>query len=114
MSAEGTVSPARPWLLPLCYAAFLGALPLALARRDPDVQWHARNGLTLFGAFAAAGLAATLVGIAVPALSCVYAATMSIAALLYVMIAVLGAVKALGGERLEIPGVSRYADRAAR
>jgi len=110
----GRPSPARPWLLPLCYAAFLGFIPLLVEKRDPEIRWHARNGLALFLALAAAGVAATLVGIAVPSLSCVYAVTMSIVTLLYVMIAVLAAVKALDGQRLVIPGVSRYASRAAR
>jgi uncharacterized membrane protein len=107
-------SPPRPWLLALCYAAFLGFIPLLVEKRDAEIRWHARNGLALFVALAAAGVVATLVGIAVPSLSCVYAVTMSIAALLYVMIAVLAAVKALDGQRLVIPGVSRYASRAAR
>ena len=110
----GRPSPARPWLLPLCYAAFLGFIPLLVEKRDPEIRWHARNGLALFLALAAAGVAATLVGIAVPSLSCVYAVTMSIVTLLYVMIAVLATVKALDGQRLVIPGVSRYASRAAR
>ena len=113
MSSEG-VSPARPFLLAFSYVGFLGALLLLLARRDREVRWHSRNGLMLFLALAAAGLLATLVGIAVPSLACVYAVTMAIAGLLYVMIAILATVKALNGERLLIPGLSRYADRFDR
>jgi uncharacterized membrane protein len=113
MSSEA-VSPARPFLLAFSYVGFLGALLLLFAKRDPEVRWHARNGLMLFLALAAAGLAATLVGIVVPSLACVYAVTMAIAGLLYVMIAILATVKALNGERLMIPGLSRYADRAER
>ncbi len=114
MSAEGPSSPRRPWLLALCYAGCLGIVPLLVEKRDPEVRWHARNGLALFAALAATGVAATLVGIAVPSLSCVYAVTMSIVSLLYVMIAVLATVKALGGQRLVIPGISAYASRAGR
>ena len=113
MSSEG-VSPARPFLLAFSYVGFLGVLLLLFARRDPEVKWHARNGLMLFLALAAAGIVATLIGIAVPSLACVYAVTMAIAGLLYVMIAILATVKALNGERLMIPGLSRYADRAER
>ena len=113
MSSEG-VSPARPFLLAFCYVGFLGLLPLLFARRDREVRWHARNGLMLFVALAAAGILATLVGIAAPSLACVYAVTMAIAGLLYVMIAILATVKALNGERLLIPGLSRYADRFDR
>ena len=115
MSSEG-VSPARPLLLAFSYVGFLGALLLllGLGRRDREVRWHARNGLMLFLALAAAGIVATLVGIAVPSLACVYGVTMAIAGLLYVMIALLATVKALHGERLLIPGLSRYADRFDR
>ena len=114
LSPQPYRSPARAWFLPLCYAAFLGVIPLLLTKRDAEVRWHARNGLALFLALAAAGIVATLVGILVPSLSCVYAVTMAIAGLLYVMIALLAVVKALHGERLIIPGVSRYASRAER
>lgn len=115
MSAEAPPSPPRrTWLIPFCYAAFLGFVPLLVEKRDPEVRWHARNGLALFAALAAAGAAATLVGIAVPSISCVYAVTMSIVSLLYVLIAVLATVKALGGQRLVIPGISAYATRAGR
>jgi uncharacterized membrane protein len=114
MSAEGPSSPSRLWLLALCYAAFLGFVPLLVEKRDPEVRWHARNGLALFAALVAAGVASTIVGIAVPSLSCVYAVTMSIVSLLYVMIAVLATVKALGGQRLIIPGISSYASRSGR
>ena len=113
MSSEG-VSRARPFLVALSYVGFLGILPLFFVKRDSEVRWHARNGLGLFVALAAAGTLATLLGIAVPSLSCVYAVTMAIAGLLYVMIALLGAVKGLEGQRLIIPGVSRYASRAGR
>ena len=113
MSSDGG-SPARRFLFALSYVGFLGVLPLLLAKKDPEVRWHARNGLGLFLFLAAAGTVATLIGILVPSLSCVYAVTMAIAGLLYVMIALLAAVKALDGQRLIIPGVSWYASRAAR
>ena len=113
MSSE-SVSRARPFLLAFSYAGFVGAILLLFVKRDREVRWHARNGLMLFLVLAAAGTAATLVGIAVPSLACVYAVTMAIAGALYVMIALLATVKALNGQRLIIPGVSRHADRGER
>jgi uncharacterized membrane protein len=112
MTAEGPFPP-RPWLLVLCYAALLALIPLWAAGRDREIRWHARNGLLLFAAVAAVGIAATLIGIVVPAFSCLYAVGMAIASLLYVMVAILGTVKALQGERLIIPWVSRHASRLA-
>jgi uncharacterized membrane protein len=113
MSGEGSPLPRRSGLLVLSYVGFLGLFSLLAAKRDPEVRWHAFNGLLLFGALAAVGLSATLIGIAVPALSCLYAVAMLIASLLYLLIAVLAIVKALNGQRLMIPGISTHAARLA-
>jgi uncharacterized membrane protein len=110
MSAERPSS-LRRLLLALGYVPILGLLPLLLEKRDPEVRWHARNGQLLFAALAAIGLVATLVGITVPSLSCLYGVAMLIASLLYVSVAMLAAVTALRGARLVIPGISRYASQ---
>ena len=112
MTAEG-VSPTRPGLLVVSYIAFLGLIPLLARSRDREVRWHAWNGLLLFGAIAAVGLAATLIGIVVPAVSCIYVVAMLIASILYLVIAILAIVKALEGQRLIIPFLSRHATRLA-
>lgn len=109
MTAEGP-SPTRPALLVLAYAAILGFLSLAVSR-DREVRWHARNGLVLFGAVVAIGILATLIAVLAPSLSCLYAVGMAIVAFLYVSIAILAAVKAVGGSRLMIPWISTYASR---
>ncbi|HEY1249579.1 MAG TPA: hypothetical protein VGH97_00225 [Thermoanaerobaculia bacterium] len=106
-------SPARPLLLVLAYLPLVGLIPLLLAKNDPEVRWHARNGTLLFAAVVAAALLATLVGIVVPSSSCLYAAVMVVVACLYVGIALLAIVMALTGQRLMIPGISRRASRLA-
>ena len=112
MTGEG-FSPIRPLLLVLAYVPILGLIPAAAGGRDMEVRWHARNGQLLFASVAAVGVAATLIGIAVPALSCLYAVAMAIVAFLYMSIAILATVKALEGQRLMIPGISRHAGRLA-
>ncbi len=97
-------------MLVFSYLAFLGVIPLFLSR-DPEVRWHARNGLLIFGAVAAISLVATLVGTILPTLGCLYATLMFFVLALYSFIAILAAVKALGGQRLLVPGISRYAGR---
>lgn len=109
MTAEGP-SPTRAWLLILAYLAVLGFIPL-LASRDREVRWHARNGLLLFLVVLVTGVAATIVGIFLPAMSCLYAVAMLIVFLMYVGIVILAIVKAIQGQRLMIPGVSPYASR---
>ena len=109
MANERTAS-SRPMLV-LAYLAFLGVIPLLFAREDPEVRWHARNGLLLFGGVAAIALVATLVGTVLPALGCLYATLMFFVLALYTFIAILAIVKALDGQRLFVPGISRYAER---
>jgi len=109
MENERPVS-SRPMLV-VSYLAFLGVVPLLFARRDPEVRWHARNGLLLFGAVAGVALAATLVGTLLPALGCFYATLMFFVLALYAFIAILAIVKALDGQRLLVPGISKYAGR---
>jgi uncharacterized membrane protein len=112
-SARETPSRARPLLFILAYLGILGLLSLLLARRDREVQWHARNGLMLFATVAGVAVAATVIGVVVPSLSCIYAVAMLIVSLLYASIVVLAIVKALDGQRLFIPWISRHASRFA-
>lgn len=100
-----------PWMLVLSYLAFLGFIPLIAGKRDREVRWHAVNGLLLFGAVAVIGIVATIIGVLVPPLSCVYPIVMFLVLILYAIIAILAVVKALNGERLIVPGISGYADR---
>jgi uncharacterized membrane protein len=108
-------APLRAWAwLILSYVPLLGWIPLLSVRRNGEVRWHAANGLLLFAALALVGIVATLIGIFVPSLSCLYAVAMLIAGILYLGVAVLALVKALEGERLFVPLISRYATRIAR
>jgi uncharacterized membrane protein len=108
---ESERKPSSRAMLVLSYLAFLGVIPLAFARQDPEVRWHARNGLRLFVAVAAIALVATLVGTVLPALGCLYATLMFFVLVLYAFIAILAIVKALDGQRLLVPGISKYAGR---
>lgn len=98
-------------MLVLSYLTFLGFIPLFAARGNREVRWHAVNGLLLFGTVVVIGIVATIVGVLIPALSCVYPILMFFVLILYTIIAILAIVKALDGQRLVVPGISKYADR---
>jgi uncharacterized membrane protein len=98
-------------MLVLAYLPLLGLIPLASRGTDADERWHARNGLLLFGAVVAISIVATAVGIIVPAFSCVYGILMFGVLVVYSVIVILAIVKALDGQRLILPGVSRLANR---
>jgi uncharacterized membrane protein len=101
----------RSWMLVLCYLSLLGFLPLLLEKSDRRLRWHAKNGLLLFGAVVCFGVLATLIGILVPTLSCLYLIVMPFVGILYTVVVILAIIKGLGGERLMVPGISKYADR---
>ena len=101
----------RSWMLVLCYLSFFGFLPLLLEKNNRQLRWHAKNGLLLFGGVVSFGLLATLIGVLVPPLSCLFVIVMPCVGTLYTVVVILAIVKALGGERLMVPGISKYADR---
>jgi uncharacterized membrane protein len=101
----------RSWMLVLAYLPLLGLIPLLASRQDREVRWHARNGLFLFVSVALVGAASTIIGIVIPRLSCLYGIAMLVVLVVYTVIVILAIVKALGGERLIVPGISSYADR---
>ena len=106
---ESRTQPA--WMLVLSYVAFLGVIPLLAGKQYRNVRWHAVNGLLLFAAVVVIGAVATVIGILVPPISCLYGIVMFIVLIIYTIIAILAIVKALSGERLIGPVISRYADR---
>jgi len=98
-------------MIVLSYLTFLGFIPFLAAKGNREVRWHSANGLLLFGTVVAIGIAATVVGVLVPSLSCLYPILMFLVLIVYTIIAILAIVKALDGERLIVPGISKYADR---
>ena len=98
-------------MLILSYLAFLGVIPLLFAREDPEVRWHARNGLLLFAEVTAIALVATFAGALLPPLGLFSVILMYLVLVLYTFVAILAIVKALNGQRLLVPGVSRRAGR---
>jgi uncharacterized membrane protein len=98
-------------MLVLSYLPFLGFIPLLAAKQNREVRWHATNGLLLSGAVVALLIVATVVGLVIPQLSCLYVIVFFLVLVVYTIIAILAIVKALDGQRLIVPVVSRYADR---
>lgn len=97
-------------MLILAYVPLLWWIPLYSGKRR-DLRWHARNGILLFAAVVAFAVVAAVIAVILPSLSCIYAVVMFSAGSLYVVVSVLAVVKALQGQRLVVPWISRHADR---
>ena len=108
-------SPNRGLMIVLAYLWPLALIPLIIEKRDADVQWHAKHGLVLM----AAELVLMFVFIAI--ISIVTLRTMGFGCVLSVLFVfgfvgvlalhVVAILKAIGGTRLVVPGLSHYADR---
>jgi uncharacterized membrane protein len=113
--SDAASSPNRGVMIVLAYLWVLAFIPLFLDRRDPDVRWHAKHGLVMMAA------ELVLMFLFIVVISVVTLRTMGFGcalAMLFVfgfvgMLAlhVVAILKGMGGGRLIIPGLSRYADR---
>ena len=105
-------------MLILSYLGLLALVPLLVEKEDRNVQWHAKNGLVIFAAFVIASIALVILSMilgAIPGLGCLLGLLSFLLhmglGIGYIVIIVMGIMKALKGERLIVPAVSVYADR---
>ena len=97
----------RSVMLVLSYLGILALIPLLTEKNDREVQWHAKHGLVLFGAY----LVLT-VGLFVASLVVGFLGVLQIPLwLAYLVVIILGITNALNGKRFVIPGVSEFAEK---
>lgn len=100
----------RTLMLVLSYLSILALIPLLAEKDDREVQWHAKNGLVLFGAWIAAWIVISILT-QVPVLGCIAMIGWPLLGLGYLILAIMGIVKATQGQRLRIPWLSDFADK---
>ncbi|PYR36280.1 MAG: hypothetical protein DMF89_18570 [Acidobacteria bacterium] len=108
-------SPNRSVMLVLAYLWPLAVVPLLINRDDAEVQWHAKHGIVLMLAELLGALAISVLTSIVTLITFPVGCVLSLF-FIFVWVAVAGLhiaaiVKALGGSRLVIPGLSEYANR---
>jgi uncharacterized membrane protein len=103
--------PDRTLMLILAYLGPLSLVPIMVEKEDAEVQWQAKNGLVLFGAFAVVCMIFVFISAVVPVVGCVYTLFMTFALMFYCALIVIGIAKALRGERLVVPVLTDLARR---
>lgn len=105
----------RTIMIVLSYLGILALIPLLMKKDDPDVQWHAKNGLALFGAEVICWIALTILGIILSrvfsALSCGIGLVQCAVWIGFLALSVLCIVKGVGGQRFRIPVVTDMAEK---
>lgn len=94
-------------MLVLSYLGLLALIPLIVEKNDREVQWHAKHGLVLTGLFFVVWVAVSILTYMIPFLFLVH----SLVWLAWVVVCILGIVKAVNGQRFLIPGISDFADK---
>lgn len=104
----------RTIMLVLSYLGILALIPLLVKKDDREVQWHAKNGLFLFIGFFVIAIALWIVEIAVGdvmGLGCISWLLGCVVWIGYLVVIIMGILKAVKGERLRIPFISDLADK---
>jgi len=105
----------RGVMIVLAYLWPLAIVPLFLEKDDADVQWHAKHGLVLLAAELLLLIGLAVLTSLVSLATFVFGCALSMFVIL-IWVAILGVhivaiIKAMGGTRLIIPGISEYANR---
>jgi uncharacterized membrane protein len=97
-------------MIVLAYLGILALVPLLIEKDDREVQWHAKHGLVLFVMWVVIGIVLAILG-HIPFLGCLAVLAMPLVSLAALVVAILGIVKGINGQRFIIPGISQYADK---
>jgi len=100
----------RTLYLILSYLGLLSLIPLLTKKDDPEIQWHAKNGITLLGAAICWGICQVILGF-VPVLGCAVHLLGCAAWIGFLILTVFCIVKAIQGERFRIPVVTDLAEK---
>ena len=103
--------PDRTLMLILAYLGPLALVPVLAEKDDPEVLWHAKNGIVLFGAWAVLCMIDVFLVATLQVFGCLYTLFMTFVGLVYLALMAVGIAKALRGERLIIPGLTDLAKR---
>jgi uncharacterized membrane protein len=108
-------SPNRSLMIVLSYLYLLVLIPFLVEKNDPEVQWHAKNGLVLTIAEFVIHFALFILGMALDrVLGSLGCALGLISWVLWVggfVLRVVCIIKGTSGQRFVIPGLSQYTDR---
>jgi len=102
----------RTIMLVLSYLGLLALIPFFMKKDDPEVQWHAKNGLALLLAeivWCVIQVASAFIHI--PGVGCITGLVGCIVWIGFVVISILCIVKAVNGQRFRIPVITDMAEK---
>ncbi len=105
----------RTIMLVLSYLGLLALIPLLTKKDDSEVQWHAKNGLALFGAWVVLWIISFVLGIVLRGvlapLGCGITAIECVIVIGLLIVDIIAMVKAINGQRMRIPVLTDLAEK---
>lgn len=101
----------RTLMLVLSYAWLLSLIPLFTKREDPEVQWHAKNGLVMAIAITIVDVIFWIMGRYFPLFTCLVSFIPCALGIGYFILAIIGMIKAINGQRLRVPMLTDTAEK---
>ncbi|MEA2236765.1 MAG: hypothetical protein QOC81_1489 [Thermoanaerobaculia bacterium] len=105
----------RTIMIVLSYLWILALIPLLTKKDDPEVQWHAKNGLALLGAEIICWIGFTILSIilskVMSTLSCGIGLVQCAVWIGFLVVRVMCIVKGVGGQRFRVPVVTDMAEK---
>ena len=96
----------------LSYFGLFALIPLLMKKEDPDIQWHAKNGLAMAIAYVGAWIAVTIISVVMPGpLKLIVFPLYCVIGIGYLVIDIMAMVKAFGGQRMRVPVVTDLAEK---
>jgi uncharacterized membrane protein len=106
----GGASSDRGVMIFLSYFGIFALIPLLMKKEDPDIQWHAKNGLALAIVWVGIAIVLTIISIGLH-LGFIMLPIRCIVWLGLLAIDIMAMVKAFGGQRMRIPVVTDFAEK---
>ena len=104
----------RTLMVVLSYLWILALIPLLAKKEDREVQWHAKNGLSILGAEIALWVLFLVLGFVLPSglgLGCGLGALQCAVWIAFLVVRVVCIIKGVAGQRFRVPVISDMADK---
>lgn len=109
---SGGGSSDRTLMIVLSYLGLLALIPLLTKKEDPEVQWHAKNGLAITIAWFVVWIAFQLITFVLPwGIRAAWGILGCIVGLAFFVVWIIALVKAVGGQRFRVPVITDLAEK---
>jgi uncharacterized membrane protein len=99
------------WLI-ISYLGILSLIPFFAKKDDAEVQWHAKNGVVLFGAECIVWIVLLILSFALRGmLSCGLGVLQCVIWIGFLALSVYCIVQAMGGKRPRLPVITDFAEK---